>query len=762
MQEEFRDNTDYSTHEDAVTLALPSGYILNDYKIESVIGQGSYGITYLALDMVEGKQVVIKENFPRDSSLRNQRTHTVHASSPDTQESYDWALQRFLDEAKLLIDLSHPNIVPVLHCFQAMGTAYYVMPHIGGQELQLAAPPPAEITEKWLRPILECLLDGLSYMHEQNLLHRDLKPNNILVHEDGTPVIIDFGTARALRNTHTHTKIGTPGYTPLEQYSVNGKRGPWTDFYALGATCYHLITGELPPDVHERADEDNYLPLTERAELQQRFSRAMLHSIDVALRMNRRERWQNASEWLAAMRGLNLRSTEERDNFEPTPTQPPHHENKTSWIIGLSISAFIIIGALLLLPSSPEHPPLDSSQLAPETEQLTQEEEVRRQVEQQAQEEQARRQAEEQANRQAEEQARRRAEEYARRRENALIMLHEAAKTNNVALLKEALRNGADVHDSISHRTALFHAAEAGHIECVRLLMDVSQTTASMRCNEGKTPLYIAARYGRTECVRHMVNTPNVDVNKDDDEGKTPLYIAARYGHAECVRLLMNAPNIKVNKNDNEGNTPLYIAARYGHAECVRLLMNTSNIHVNMCNNEGQTPLYIATFYGHTECVRLLSSSPNINVHVVNSNNADVNPLFVAARLGHAECIRFLINIPNVDVNITDNERQTPLYTAARYGHAECIRELLQAPNINVNSQILSGATPLCIAAFKGHENCVTELLASPNIDITLARYGKTPLDLAIEKRQLACVYLIREYMRRKNLSNNAANSPRR
>ncbi len=231
------------------------------------------------------------------------------------------------------------------------------MPHIGGQELHLAAPPPSEITEKWLRPILECLLDGLSYMHEQNLLHRDIKPNNILVHEDGTPVIIDFGTARALRNTHTHTKIGTPGFTPLEQYSTHGKRGPWTDFYALGATCYYLLTGELPPDVHERADEDSYVPLANRSELLQRFSKPMLHSIDVALRMNRRERWQNAGEWLAAMRGIYLRPTAAEQNPEPTPSAPRQKWNKTPLFIGLAITAFSIIGTLLLNSSPEEEPP---------------------------------------------------------------------------------------------------------------------------------------------------------------------------------------------------------------------------------------------------------------------------------------------------------------------------------------------------------------------------------------------------------------------
>ena len=645
MQEEFTDNTDYSTHEDAVTLALPSGYILNDYKIESIIGQGSYGITYLALDMVEGKQVVIKENFPRDSSLRNQRTHTVRASSPDTQKSYDWALTRFLDEAKLLIDLSHPNIVPVLHCFQAMGTAYYVMPHIGGQELHLAAPPPFEITEKWLRPILECLLDALSYMHEQNLLHRDIKPNNILVHEDGTPVIIDFGTARALRNTHTHTKIGTPGFTPLEQYSTHGKRGPWTDFYALGASCYYLLTGKLPPDVHERADEDSYVPLANRSELLQRFSRPMLHSIDVALRMNRRERWQNAAEWLAAMRGINLRPTEAEQAPKDNHPALRHPWNKTPLLVGGAIAAFGIISALLLILITKQEPePVNSPQQKQETIQQAQEEEARRLAEQQAQEEEARRlaeqqaqeearreverkHAEEQARRHAEEQARRRAaeerrraeeqarrraaeerrqaEEQARRQINPNAMLHEAVMNNNVALLQEAIQKGANVNYLNSGRTALYIAASSGYTECVAALLQVRGINLNYRCPGGKTALYQAAENGCAECVRLLVNTQGINVNVTDNNRQTPLYTAARYGRADCVRELLKAPYIEVNAPNFTGATPLCIAAYKGHVDCVAELLSSPNIDVTL-RHGANTALDYAIEEGHQTCANLI------------------------------------------------------------------------------------------------------------------------------------------------------------
>ncbi|MBR3927352.1 MAG: serine/threonine protein kinase, partial [Akkermansia sp.] len=281
---------------------LPEGYLLRDYKIIKMLGRGGFGITYLAQEDITDKLVVIKENYPTEVSFRDMTSLTVGPVAESQKNIYDWALTRFLDEAKTLSGLSHPNIVPIRHAFKALGTAYYVMPHVKGTELQKAAPAPDSITTEWLLPMLEKILHALDYLHSQGIIHRDIKPNNILMNATGEPILIDFGTARALESTHSHTHIGTPGYMPLEQLSARGKRGPWTDFYALGATCYHLITGEIPPSSTERADEDEYIPLAGRASLAERFPEHVLNSIDKALNMKRLARWQSAQEWLAALK----------------------------------------------------------------------------------------------------------------------------------------------------------------------------------------------------------------------------------------------------------------------------------------------------------------------------------------------------------------------------------------------------------------------------------------------------------------------------
>lgn len=280
------------------TLELPPGYELGNFTIERKLGRGGFGITYLARETASDRPVVIKENFVQECSTRHAISMAVGPYGEEGRELYEWALTCFLDEAKVLIHLSHSGIVPVLTVFKALGTAYYVMPQVEGTELHKAAPTPHQINEDWLLPVLEKLLKALDYLHGQGLLHRDIKPSNILLRPDGSPLLIGFGTARVKDVTHTLTRIGTPGYSPSEQFSIHGKYGPWTDLYSLGATCYHLITGEVPQDAVSRLEEDELRPLAGRPELKSRFSHDFLTAIDKAMSVTRRDRWQSAREWM--------------------------------------------------------------------------------------------------------------------------------------------------------------------------------------------------------------------------------------------------------------------------------------------------------------------------------------------------------------------------------------------------------------------------------------------------------------------------------
>lgn len=258
-------------------------------------------MTYLATEQLSGRQVVIKESFPFECTQRNTRNLLVGPAGAERKELFEWALKRFVDEARVLIQLNHPSIVPVLNVFESMGTAYYVMPLVRGAVLDKSAPVPGKIDESWLKPVLLKVLQALEYLHGKEILHRDIKPSNIMLREDGSPVLIDFGTARSSDATHTLTRVGTSGYSPAEQFMSHGKNGPWTDLYSLGATCYRLITGREPQDAVERLAEDELPLLAENADLQKRFSCKFLSAIDKSLRMPRRDRWQSAREWLAEL-----------------------------------------------------------------------------------------------------------------------------------------------------------------------------------------------------------------------------------------------------------------------------------------------------------------------------------------------------------------------------------------------------------------------------------------------------------------------------
>ncbi len=233
--------------------ALPMGSVIEGYQVESVLGSGGFGITYQAIDIELQHQVAIKEYLPVQLAWRVDSTQVVPKSAADN-ESYHFGLKQFVDEGRTLAKFKHQNIVRVVRYFEANGTAYLVMEYEHGQSLKeyLAQNPrPAENT---LLSMLVALLAGLATVHEQKYLHRDLKPGNIYIRNNGQPVLLDFGSAREALNQQSQslTRIVTEGYAPFEQYPGSIKQTPATDLYALGATLYFAVIGRSPTNAMER------------------------------------------------------------------------------------------------------------------------------------------------------------------------------------------------------------------------------------------------------------------------------------------------------------------------------------------------------------------------------------------------------------------------------------------------------------------------------------------------------------------------------
>ena len=287
--------------------ALPAGTRLEEFEVEKVLGTGGFGITYLARDTSLGRQVVIKENLPAMFASRDTASGTVRPRSDlhEDTENFSWSMENFLREADTLAALDHPGIVSVLRKFEANGTAYFVMPHVEGLALDAMQKRRREKGQSFgddeLKGLLEHVLDALGYLHARGIYHRDIKPGNILVTKEGVPILIDFGSARQRLSERSMTVIESAGYTPFEQLESRGNVGPWSDLYSLGATVVKMITGEAPPKAMDRMRNDPYEPLYLDLELRDRYSKALLDSIDRSLQVDEASRFQDAVEWLGSL-----------------------------------------------------------------------------------------------------------------------------------------------------------------------------------------------------------------------------------------------------------------------------------------------------------------------------------------------------------------------------------------------------------------------------------------------------------------------------
>jgi serine/threonine protein kinase len=282
---------------------LPGGYKLLEYQIERPLGGGGFGITYLARDINLNLPVAIKEYFPSDSVTRvaNQGVQ-VRGGSEEIRSQYQWGLERFLDEARALATFRHPNIVRVLRYFRENGTAYIVMEYESGDPLKRWVPQNAPLSQRALLSIIYPLLDGLDAVHKTGFLHRDIKPDNIYVRADGTPVLLDFGAARRVTANHDMTNIVSPGFAPFEQYHSQGNQGPWTDIYSLGAVMYWMTTGKKPVESASRVKSDMLLPASSVADAGV-FGATLLEAIDWAMQPDEGRRPQAVAQLRAAIQG---------------------------------------------------------------------------------------------------------------------------------------------------------------------------------------------------------------------------------------------------------------------------------------------------------------------------------------------------------------------------------------------------------------------------------------------------------------------------
>jgi len=288
---------------------LPKGQMLSHYRIEKPIGGGGFSIVYLAIDEKTGEPVAIKEYLPSNQAQRGEESR-VEPITEETATAFRQGIKRFFDEAAALAKINHPNIVRVINFFRANNTVYMVMRYEHGKDLRwYIKRKNGHLSENVLRAIFPPLLLGLRDVHNNNLLHLDIKPANIFLRPGGNPLLLDFGAARnsVVENRPTGPYTLTLGFAPIEQH-LGGHVGAWSDVYAIGASMWSCISGRPPPPATERRVKDTYKPAARQFARQ--YSNQLLESIDWCLQFHQLDRPQSVQNLLDFMNPLRTSENE--------------------------------------------------------------------------------------------------------------------------------------------------------------------------------------------------------------------------------------------------------------------------------------------------------------------------------------------------------------------------------------------------------------------------------------------------------------------
>ena len=286
---------------------LPAGTTLQNYRILRVLASGGFSFVYLAEDD-KGGVVAIKEYLPATLPLRLNGARRLEVPLAVTQ-LFHAGMKCFFEEAGALAHLEHPNVVRVLDFFRENDTVYLVMRYEEGRSLHehiKAQRGPLE--ELWVRNTFAQLLDGLREVHARKLLHLDIKPANVYLRRDGSPVLIDFGAARQVLSADglKLPSAFTPGFAPPEMRADRSLLGPWSDVYSVGATMYACFAGSAPPPAETRLAEDAFVPAS-RA-LAGKYAPELLDAVDWCLEVNHLRRPQSVLALQKVLLGEDRRS----------------------------------------------------------------------------------------------------------------------------------------------------------------------------------------------------------------------------------------------------------------------------------------------------------------------------------------------------------------------------------------------------------------------------------------------------------------------
>lgn len=326
------------TPEEVNIMELQPGTTLCDgkYTIEAKIGKGGFGITYKAIQNGLNRVVCIKEYFPAGKCTRATKKNTVFVQGT-SEQVFEKYRQAFVREAKMLATLHHPNIVEVLDVFDENNTSYMVMTFVKGKSLQQIVEVRGKLPYPETVNYIAQITNAVGYIHDHHILHRDIKPDNIMITADFKAILIDFGSAREFEQdkTQVHTSMLTHGYAPTEQYTANSRKGSYTDIYAIGATFYFVLTGQVPMESAARLTEQMPSPKDLVPEIPEEANRTILK----AMQLKAENRHQTVHEFMDDIRNVRP-SVLVDETIGDSPQQPT---SKRTWYIISALGCFVAL-----------------------------------------------------------------------------------------------------------------------------------------------------------------------------------------------------------------------------------------------------------------------------------------------------------------------------------------------------------------------------------------------------------------------------------
>ncbi|MGZ8163281.1 MAG: serine/threonine protein kinase [Methylobacter sp.] len=280
---------------------LQTGTIIDQYVIERELAHGGFSSVYLARQTADQVQVAIKEYLPRKLAHRTWN-NVVVANSDETQPLFRRGRTLFFEEAKVLANLKHPNIVEVINFFEANSTAYMVMTYDYGVTLdRILSSKMLAISPAFFLQVFNSLLTGIDHIHTHNLVHLDIKPANILVRPGNDALLLDFGAIQNFLHQRVSKKsnILTHGFSPIEQHDLNAELGPWTDLYAVGASMRTCLDYKIPVPAQDRVKKDTLIPAAKA--FKRKFPEPLLKAMDWAMELQPENRPQSVSQLQQAL-----------------------------------------------------------------------------------------------------------------------------------------------------------------------------------------------------------------------------------------------------------------------------------------------------------------------------------------------------------------------------------------------------------------------------------------------------------------------------